>query len=88
MAEYKFTRPWKFGSETIESVQVKEQFTAGDMRILKNTNARENMGDFLMKVIQVGTGYTETQAEMIPAEDFDPLTEFIANFMPGGKSKT
>jgi len=88
MAKYKFSKPWNFGSETITEVEVKENFTAGDIRKLKNSRSSGLQGDFELAVIMAGTNYTQTQADMIPAEDFDSLVDLCANFIPHGKSET
>lgn len=92
MATYKFKKPWNFGSETVTEVEIKESYTAGDIRKIKNArkvdengNLRDQ-GDFEFALIVVGTGYTPTQAEMIPGEDWDDLVVAIANFIPHGKS--
>lgn len=89
MAKYAFSKPWNFGSETITEVEIKEEYTAGDMRKIKNAHRPdgENNGDFEFMLIVVGTGYTQTQAELIPGEDFDDLVEAIANFIPHGSRK-
>ena len=80
---YKFKKPFKFGEEKIESVELKEEFDTGDM--IRIANAKGD-GDKTGAMIVAATGWPLPKVAKIPMEDGVKIAEIVADFFnPGQK---
>ena len=83
---YKFKKPVKFGEETIESVELKEEFDVGDM--IRIANAKGD-GDKTGAMLSAATGWPLPKVSKISMADGVALAEITGNFFnPGQKDGT
>ena len=77
--QYKFKKPFKYGNETIETVELKEEFNVGDM--IRITNAKGD-GDKTGAMLVAATGWPLPKVAEI-------LIGVVGNFFnPGQKDGT
>lgn len=75
--QYKFKKPFKFGNETIETVELKEEFTMGDM--IRITNA-QGKGDQSGAMVVAATGWPLPKVAQIPMVDAVAIVEKVSSF--------
>ena len=80
---YKFKKSFKYGNETVESVELKEEFNVGDMVRVMNS---KGTGDQVATILACATGWPLPKVAMISIEDGMALNEAIAPFF--GLSET
>ena len=80
--QYKFKKPFKFGEETIESVELKEEFDVGDM--IRITNAKGD-GDKTGAILAAATGWPLPKVSKISMADGVALAEIVGNFFNLGQ---
>lgn len=74
---YKFKKSFKYGEETVESVELKEEFNVGDMVRVMNS---KGTGDQVATILACATGWPMPKVAKIPIEDGIALNEVIAPF--------
>lgn len=80
---YIFKKPFKYGEETISSVELKEEFDVGDM--IRITNAKGD-GDRTGAMLVAATGWPLPKVSKISMADGVALAEAVGNFFnPGQK---
>lgn len=83
---YQFKKPFKFGNETISSVELKEEFNVGDM--IRIANAKGD-GDRTGALIVSATNWPLPKVAEIPMQDGVAIAEIVGNFIsPGQKDGT
>lgn len=93
MAEYKFKKPWKFGTETVEKVSVKgsEEYTAGDMfrlrNVTKDVNGNMLDGELQREMLIVALDWPDTKVDKIPISELEDLLAFVSPLFTGGKTQ-
>ncbi len=80
--QYKFKKPFKYGNETIETVELKEEFNAGDM--IRIANAKGD-GDKTGAMIVAATGWPLPKVSEIPIQDALSLVGIIGDFFDPGQ---
>lgn len=80
--QYKFKKPFKFGNETIETVELKEEFNAGDM--IRITNA-EGTGDRMGAVLAAATGWPLPKVAQMSIPDALAISEVVSPFFEVGE---
>lgn len=75
--QYKFKKPFKFGEETIESVELREEFDVGDM--IRIANAKGD-GDKTGAMLAAATGWPLPKVSKISMADGVALAEIVGNF--------
>lgn len=75
--QYKFKKPFKYGNENIETVELKEEFTAGDL--IRITNAAGD-GDRTGAVIVAATGWPLPKVALIPIADAVSIVKTVTPF--------
>ena len=80
--EYKFKKPFKFGNETIETVELKEEFNAGDM--IRITNA-EGTGDRIGAMLAAATGWPLPKVAQMSIPDAFAISEVVSPFLDIGE---
>ena len=80
--QYKFKKPFKYGNETIETVELKEEFDVGDM--IHITNAKGD-GDKTGAMLVAATGWPLPKVSKIPMADGVALAEAIGSFFDPGQ---
>lgn len=81
--QYKFKKPFKYGNETIENVELKDEFNTGDL--IRITNA-EGAGDKLGAVLAAATGWPLPKVAAIPIRDSIAISEIVTPFFEVGKT--
>lgn len=85
MATYTFKEPVHVGSEIRTEVSVREKYLAKDMFALRNVDPNKN-GDLQKKTIQLATGWSGPEVDLIALEDLDELLNFVSPFfVPNSK---
>ena len=79
---YKFKKPFKFGNETIETVELKEEFNAGDM--IHITNA-EGDGDKMGAMIAAATGWPLPKVSLMSIPDALAISRAVTPFFEVGE---
>lgn len=80
--QYKFKKPFKYGEETVESVELKEEFNTGDMiRIVNSTGDGDKMGAMLV----AATGWPLPKVAKISIPDSLAISEIISPFFGIGE---
>lgn len=79
--QYKFKKPFKYGSETIETVELKEEYNAGDLIHLMNA---VGPGDKQGAIISLATGWPISKVSKIPIGDAIAIGEVAAPFLIPG----
>lgn len=79
--QYKFKKPIKFGNETIETVELKEEFNTGDM--IRITNA-EGDGDKMGAMIAAATGWPLPKVALMSIPDALAISKAITPFFEVG----
>lgn len=74
---YKFKKPFKYGTETVESVELKEDFDTGDM--IRVANAKGD-GDKVGTMLVAATGWPLPKVAKIPLVDYFEMTGIVADF--------
>ncbi len=80
---YKFKKPFKYGTETVESVELKEEYNTGDLIRIANANGN---GDRTGAMLVAATGWPLPKVACIPIADALAITEAITPFF--GLSET
>ena len=80
---YKFKKPFKYGTETVESVELKEAYNTGDLIRIANANGN---GDRTGAMLVAATGWPLPKVACIPIADALAITEAITPFF--GLSET
>lgn len=80
--QYKFKKPFKYGNETIETVELKEEFTAGDM--IRVANAKGD-GDKTGVMLCLATGWALPKVSNMSIIDSIAISEIIAGFFEIGE---
>lgn len=81
--QYKFKKPFKYGNENIETVELKEEFTAGDLIRIGNADGN---GDKTGAVLVAATGWPLPKVAKIPIADALAISEAVTPFF--GLSET
>lgn len=79
--QYKFKKPFKFGNETIETVELKEEFNTGDM--IRITNA-EGDGNKMGAMISAATGWPLPKVALMSIPDALAISKVITPFFEVG----
>lgn len=77
--KYVFKKPFKYGTETIESVELREEYTAGDMMRISNCNGKA--GDVEGAIAVAATGWPLQKIAAMPLSDYKNLLEKVAPFL-------
>lgn len=80
--QYKFKKPFKYGNETIETVELKEEFDMGDMIRITNANGK---GDQSAAMIAAATCWPLPKVSKIPVKDAVDLLEIVSSFFELGQ---
>lgn len=80
--QYKFKNPFKYGNETIETVELKEEFDMGDMIRIANSNGK---GDQSAAMVAAATGWPLPKVSKIPVKDAVDLLEIVSSFFELGQ---
>lgn len=80
---YKLTKPFKYGNETISEIEIKEEYNCGDMVRIQNASAKGD-GDIFLELVVVGTGFPAPKASLIPARDALKITGLVKDFLDLG----
>lgn len=81
--QYKFKKPFKYGNETIETVELKEDLTAGDMVRVGNANGD---GDKRAEMVVAATGWPLLKVSKMSAKDYISLCDIVASFLEDGET--
>ncbi|WP_407440551.1 phage tail assembly protein [Fibrobacter sp.] len=81
--QYKFKKPFKYGNENIETVELKEEFNAGDM--IRIANAKGD-GDKTGAMLVAATGWPLPKVACIPIADALAIAGVVTTFF--GLSET
>jgi len=79
---YKFKKPFKYGSELIESVELKEEFDVGDMIHIANAKGD---GDKTGAMLVAATGWPIVKVSKIPMQDAMSLVGIVGTFFNPGQ---
>ena len=80
--QYKFKKPFKYGDETVETVELKEEFDVGDM--IRITNAKGD-GDKTGAMLVAATGWPLPKVSKISMVDGVDIGEVVGNFFNPGQ---
>lgn len=78
---YKFKKPFQYGKENVESVELKESFNTGDM--IRITNEKQD-GDRFGAILVAATGWPLPKVAEIPFEDSTVMAELLVPFIEAG----
>ena len=81
---YKFKKPFKYGEETIESVELKEEYDMGDM--IHVANAKGD-GDKTGAMLCAATGWPLPKVAKIPLKDGSSIVNKISPFLDPGEEE-
>lgn len=81
---YKLQKEFKFGSETISEVDIKEDYDCGDMVRIQNA-AKKGDGDIFLELISVGTNFPAPKASKISAKDGMKIAGLVKDFLDLGE---
>lgn len=79
---YKFKKPFKFGNETIETVELKEEFNTGDM--IRITNAA-GTGDRMGAMLAAATNWPLPKVAQMSIPDAFAISEIVSPFLDDGE---
>ena len=82
---YKFKKPFKFGNETNETVELKEELNTGDM--IRITNA-EGTGDKMGAMLVAATGWPLPKVAQISIPDSIAISEIVTPFFGFGEAES
>lgn len=80
---YKFKKPFKYGSENVESVELKEEYNTGDLIRIANANGN---GDRTGAMLVAATGWPLPKVACIPIADAVAISEVITPFFGIGEA--
>lgn len=80
---YKFKKPFKYGTETVESVELKEDYTAGDLMRIQNAKGD---GDKIGAAIVAATNWPLPKVAMIPFNDAVAIQSTVLDFLEIGET--
>lgn len=81
--QYKFKKPFVYGNETIETVELREEFNAGDM--IRVANAKGD-GDKTGAMLCAATEWPLPKVSKISLTDAVKISEIIASFFEIGET--
>lgn len=81
--QYKFKKPFVYGNETIETVELREEFNAGDM--IRVANAKGD-GDKTGVILCAATGWPLPKVSKMSFDDACKISEITAGFFEIGET--
>lgn len=81
---YKLMKEFKFGSETITEVDIREEYDCGDMVRIQNA-AKKGDGDIFLELVCIGTGFPAPKAAKIPLKDSVKISVLVKDFLDLGE---
>ncbi|MCF0222858.1 MAG: phage tail assembly protein [Fibrobacter sp.] len=80
--KYQFKKTFRYGSESIDSVELKEEYTTGDLIRIANASGK---GDQTGAMLVAATGWPLPKVAQIPIADAVAIAEAITPFFGIGQ---
>lgn len=80
---YNFKKTFRYGNENVDSVELKEEYNAGDLIRVQNAKGE---GDKIGAVIVAATGWPLPKVACIPFNDAVAIQEIVMGFLGIGET--